>query len=197
LVVNLKQKVNKWAAICLMTLLVALISYFTFRNLPMSYYMYVLSPVMLFITADYFFKLFNHKKSSFLTVLVVLVSFSFLRISLMFFINIFHTDYTLMAVENQLAKYKNMAGKKIGVSSSMWIFFGDDYKCSPGICYNLITPDFDYMILQQYGSGYLQPKEIAGFEIIEDHFEKKPLGIGTLTISKYAPFYQYAVYKRK
>lgn len=181
----------------LLLILILLVLYFSFKNLPMSYYMYVLSPLLLYFLAVGYFSWGSRLLRGCLLLLALLVSFSFLRLVAVFAFNLPKAQYTLDKMSGDMEPYKKMEGKKIGLSTGLWPFFSGNVTCSPAIYDESRKEDFDYLILQQYTSNKMQPSGIPGYELAEDHFDKQALKIAGFTISKYAPFYQYAVYKKK
>lgn len=194
---TLKGAFAKPVFLGLLSLLLLLVLYFTFKNLPMSYYMYVLSPLLLYFIAAGFFKQSSRLVKRYLLLLVMLVSFSFLRLVGVFAVNLPTAQYPLEKMSGYMEPFKKMEGKKIGLSTALWPFFAGKVTCKPAIYDELRKEDFDYLILQQYTSNKMQPSPIPGYELAEDHFDKHPVTIGGFTVSKYAPLYQYAVYKKK
>ncbi len=194
-----KPVVKKMRIPYLITLvvLVFLIWYFSFRNLPTSYYMYVLSPLFLLLVAYAWFKTSNRITKVSITLLVILVSFSFLRLSLSFITNAGKARYSLVSVNNQFEEYRMMSGKKVAVSNGLWPFFTDNFQCIPSIYSGANDIDADYIIQQQYASGKLVPDSIPNYVLVKNTFDKNTSTISKLLSNKYAPFYQYAVYKRK
>lgn len=183
--------------ITVLFIFVSLICYFAFRNMPMSYYVYVLTPLMLTLVLADINKPVPLLKPALSLLLVSMLSISFFKLSFSFLFNIRNARYTLAYVDKAMQKYRDMPGKKIGLSSSMWIYFADEKKCLPFMLENPSATDADFLILQQYGSGNSMPPPIDGYEIIEDYFDKQGFAIAGANISKYKPFYQYAVYRKK
>lgn len=177
--------------------LVLLILYFSFRNLPMSYYMYVLSPLFLYLVAYAWFKNSNQLNKAAITLLMIMGSFSFLRLSLSFITNAHKAEYSLVSVNKQFEEYRIMKDKKVAVSNGLWPFFSGSTKCTPSIYSGTNEIDADYIIQQQYASGKLAPDSIPNYELVVNRFDKNNSAISKLISSKYAPFYQYAVYKKK
>ena len=194
---KVQNRLNKFLIAILFCMHMGLILYITVRNLPMAYYIYVLSPLMLFVVAEDFFSISPKTILNWHIMLAFLVSFSFIRLTFAFVANAGQKGYLLTDVQGQMTKYRSMTGVRIGVSSSMWVFFGEDVLCKPDIYRGENAKNFDYLILQQYATGQLTPEQINGFEIVENHFASNLSLPARIAGSKYPPFYQYAVYKRK
>ena len=194
---TVQNRLNKFLIAALLCVHLGLILYITVRNLPMAYYIYVLSPLMLFLVAENFFSISRKTILSWHIMLTFLVSFSFIRLTYTFVVNAGQRSYLLAGVQDQMARYRGMNGMRVGVSSAMWVFFGDDVLCKPDIYRGSNAKNFDYLILQQYATGQVAPEQIDGFDIIENHFTSNLSLAARITGTKYPPFYQYAIYKRK
>jgi len=205
----IKQK--KTATIFCIFLLMALIYYFAFKNVLMSYNMYVLSSLYIFFLLVLFIdvlnkKIFvNHINTSFwiLLILFFINSLGFFRIALVFFstqdkkvsFNNFRKDFDVLCKRTN----KN---KKIFISFSLFPYCID--KASYITSYTTITsyeswknPSIQFIMLQQSNSGQSAPLEIPGYKLIKNGFISEHPMFGKLQIGNTYPWYQTAIYERK
>jgi hypothetical protein len=197
---NNKSDKKKYLIAILLMLLLALIVYFSFRNFAMYYNLTVLAPLMLIIIFHEYITETSKVVKLFLLSTVILASIAFLRLTLNFGLTFLSSEFNIHSVDKRLVKYANMQGRTIGVSSSFWIFFSGPVLCKPVIypgIYNSASPKkFDYIILQQVGTGIYSPPNLEGYDLIENYFENKELRVFGIKTASYSPFYQYATYKK-
>jgi len=177
--------------------LIGMVLYFSLKNLPMSYYMYVLAPLFLFLIAHAWFTTNSKFARIAITVLVMLVSVSFIRLCYSFIANANKTQYSLASVNTAFEKYRQLKGTTIGLSNGLWPFFAGTKECTAVIYDGIDDKKADYIIQQQYATGKTAPAAIANYELVEHFFDENQSALAKMTANKYAPFYQYAVYKRK
>jgi hypothetical protein len=185
---NLRNKIQ----ILFISFFVFVITFLTFRRLPMAYYLYVLSPFLIIVIMKQAF----YSKPFFIASFLVLSLFSFSLIRNIYVtadsikkgaisINVFSTKI------DELIKDKNAS---VSFSPSLWPALvkypntqvaGDLSKCSS-----------DYIILQQVYSGLSMPPKIEGYSIVENEFENKELSFLGIKVASQVHGYQFAMYKK-
>ena len=184
-----KRSIALWAA-CL--ILGFSIVYFGFRIFEMSYYVYSLSPFMILLM----FKAYSQAnfRNPLITSVFLLCSISFVYS---------FTNYLLIGNESKKSLKKAISVinelpeySKIGLSNSYWpLIYQLKNKQISLIQNNNIH--YDYIIQQQYTTGMLTPKEILGFELIENFFMNSTIPILHFELNYSPKYYQFALYKRK
>ncbi|MEJ7827547.1 MAG: hypothetical protein WKF91_05110 [Segetibacter sp.] len=188
---------GKYFISLLLVLLVISIVYFGFRNFAMSYYLTVLAPLMLIIIFQEYISQTDKGIKLFLLSTVILASTSMLRLTVNFGLTFLSSKFDIGSVEKKLSHYTEDQGKTVGISPSFWIFFSGQVLCKPVIYYKGNSPkNYDYIILQQVGTGIYSPPRLEGYDLIENYFENKELRVLGIKTASYSPFYQYAAYKK-
>ncbi len=191
-------------ALGLLAVLSILVSYFSFRDMPMNYNMLVLSPVFFFVLFVIITQLFIGDKRSTLfkissigIVFILFVnSIGFIRRTLLFYgtqdenkitYNNFRTEFLKVAAQTN-------KGKKIGITFSLWPYCLDHYK---NITLNQTDTSIQYLMVQQLYSGATEPPTLKDYKLIKNNFINKHPKLGKVPLGNTYPWFQTAVYERK
>jgi len=196
-------KRNKFISVGLLLILIGLVSYFSFKDMPMNYNMLVLGPLCFFVLFVVFTEISKRKKtdlilkgSSLILVLTLFVnSTGFIRKTLLFF-NTQDNKVSDVAFRSNFIKVYNSTkkDKKIAISFSLWPYCLDKYK---SITMTNMNPAVQYEISQQLYSGSNEPKAEIGFKLIRNNFITKHPKLGMLPLGNTYPWFQTAIYERK
>jgi hypothetical protein len=162
--------------------------------MPMAYNIYVLAPLMLFFIAKSFYKQTRISISIVLLIVMAANSISFLRYAAIFAVSADQTEFALMQTHKKLKPFREMENTDIAITNGLWIFFPPETHRSVQI-YNPKNT-YDYILVQQYGSGLYEPKMIEGYDLIQNEFKQDKISLFGKRIGSYLPFYQYAVFKK-
>ncbi|MGI4805973.1 MAG: hypothetical protein ACRYFL_14500 [Janthinobacterium lividum] len=197
-------KKNKLLVFGLLLLLTVLVSYFSFKDMPMNYNMLVLSPLFFFVLFVIYTKIHQKRVSniflktvSSVLVLVLLVnSTGFIRKTLLYFSTQDQKVSGEAFRKDFIQVYKlTPKNKKIAISFSLWPYCLDHYK---NITMTNLDTAVQYEISQQLYSGSNEPKPENGFKLIKNNFiTKHPKLLGKLPLGNTYPWFQTAVYERK
>ncbi|RYY07959.1 MAG: hypothetical protein EOP43_01650 [Sphingobacteriaceae bacterium] len=196
-------KKNKLLVLGLLLILTVLVSYFSFKDMPMNYNMLVLSPLFFFVLFIIYIEISKQKISNlfFRTVTSVLVitlfvnSTGFIRKALLYSSTQdqqvsgeqFHQEFMQVY-------HLNPKNKKIAISFSLWPYCLAQYK---NITMNNLDTAVKYEISQQLYSGSNQPKPENGFKLIKNNFITKHPKFWKIPLGNTYPWFQTAVYERK
>lgn len=189
--------VERIAKLLLLIVMVLSVMFFSFKALPMAYYLYVLVPVFLCLMGYVFFTTSNSYLKYVIVVVLALNSISFMRNGLVFARTFYKTEYSISQVSQKLNSYISDSDAVIGISNGLWPLFSLQNTSQVEIFNEKQKEKYRYVILQQYGTGAYSPTQIEGFDMIENHFDNEELSFLGLKIASYYPYYQYVVYKRK
>ncbi|MVN21861.1 hypothetical protein [Mucilaginibacter arboris] len=199
----IKQK--KVISILCFILLFALIDYFAFKNVLMSYNTYVLSPIYMFVLLVLFIDILNKKilvtvSNTSVWILVILLfinSLGLFRTALMFF----STQDKKVPI-NEVGKEINFLSKKLKKDKKIYITFSlwppalD--KANSVVSYTpMDNPVIQFIILQQSNSGQNVAPQIAGFKLIKNGFIPEHPKFGKIQIGNTYPYYQTAIYEKE
>ncbi|WP_419803563.1 hypothetical protein [Mucilaginibacter sp.] len=196
-------KKNKFIVLGLLLILTILVSYFSFKDMPMNYNMLVLSPLFFFIlfviyaemSRRNFSNLFLKTTTSILVLTLFVNSTGFIRKTLLYFSTqdqqVSGADFRKEFIKIYQLNPKN---KKIAISFSLWPYCLDEYK---NITMNNLDTNVQYEIVQQLYSGSNEPKPETGFKLIENNFIKKHPKFWKIPLGNTYPWFQTAVYERK
>lgn len=191
-------------ALGLLVILSVLVSYFSFRDMPMNYNMLVLSPVFFFVLFAIIIQLFLGDKRSIslkmatfaLTFVLLVNSIGFIRKTLLFYstqdsnkitYNNFRTEFLKVAAQTT-------QGKKVGITFSLWPYCLDHYQ---NITLNQTDTSIQYLMVQQLYSGAIEPPPLKGYQLIQNNFITKHPKLGKLPLGNIYPWFQTAIYERK
>ncbi len=196
-------KIHKFFSVGLLLILTSLVSYFSFKDMPMNYNMLVLSPLFFFILFVVYIEIAKHKASGFflkvnlfILILTLFVnSTGFIRKTLLYFATK-NEQVSGLDFRQQFMKVYNSTpkNKKIAISFSLWPYCLDKYK---NITMNNLDTAVKYEISQQLYSGSNEPKPENGFKLITNNFIIKHPKLGKLPLGNTYPWFQTAVYERK
>ncbi len=196
-------KKNKFISVGLLLILTSLVSYFSFKDMPMNYNMLVLSPLFFFIIFVIYIEISKQKVSnvfmkvsSLILILTLFVnSTGFIRKTLLYFATQ-NEQVSGETFRQQFIKVYNSTqkNKKIAISFSLWPYCLDKYK---NITMNNLDTAVKYEISQQLYSGSNEPKTENGFKLIRNNFITKHPKLGKLPLGNTYPWFQTAVYERK
>lgn len=196
-------KKNKFVSVGLLLILTSLVSYFSFKDMPMNYNMLVLSPLFFFILFVVYVEIEKQKASGFflkvsssILILTLFVnSTGFIRKALLYFATK-NEQVSGSAFRQQFMKVYNSTpkNKKIAISFSLWPYCLDKYK---NITMNNLDTAVKYEISQQLYSGSNEPKPENGFKLIRNNFISKHPKLWKLPLGNTYPWFQTAVYERK
>ncbi len=196
-------KKGRIVSLILLVALICLVSYFSFKDMPMNYNMLVLSPVFFFVIFVVFTSLLDKKKRDiklnllYVAILLLLLinSVGFIRKTLLFYSTqdskVTFADFRKEFVE---VANKTDAGKKVCITFSLWPYCLDKYKI---ITLNATEPKIQYMMLQQLYSGSTEPQPQPKFQLIKNNFITKHPKLGKLPLGNTYPWFQTAIYERK
>lgn len=195
-------KRNQLICVGLLFILTCLISYFSFRDMPMNYNTLVLAPLCFFILFVIFTKILEKssrsiflKVSSFVLMLVLLVnSTGFIRKTLLFF-GTQDSRVSYIDFRKEFIKLYNKTDKdkKIAISFSLWPYCLDKYK---NIILSNTGSTVQYEMAQQQYSGSSEPPEHPGFTLINNGFISKRPKLGKIPLGNTYPWFQTAVYQK-
>lgn len=203
----IKQK--KIITILCFFLLFASIGYFAFRNVLMSYNMYVLASLYMFLLLVFFVDIINRK------IFAKFINASFVILFLLLFSNslgLFRTTLVFLSTMDKkvsisdLRKDINVLSTKLKKDKKIYITFSLWPSCldkTNSITSNTVlgspndNPSIQYIILQQCNSGQSIAPRIAGYELIKNGFIPDHPMFGKLKIANTYPWYQTAIYERK
>ncbi len=195
-------KKDKRITLVLVVVLTSLVSYFSFKDMPMNYNMLVLSPVFFFVIFVMITELIRHKRSTefkIATVFVVLVllvnSTGFIRKTLLFY-STQDNKVTSDNFRNEFIKviHQTNKGRKVGITFSLWPYCLDHYK---NITLNTTDTSIQYLMQQQLYSGFSEPQPQPNFKLIKNKFITKHPKLGKLPLGNTYPWFQTAIYERK
>lgn len=196
-------KKDKIISFVLLVILTCLVSYFSFRDMPMNYNMLVLTPVFFFVIFVVFTSLLKEKERklnlniSLLAILLLLAinSVGFIRKTLLFFVTqdkeITYTDFRKEFIN---VSHKTDPDKKVCISFSLWPYCLDKYK---SITLNETDPTIQFLMLQQLYSGFSEAQPQPKFQLIKSNFINKHPKLGKLPLGNTYPWFQTAIYERK
>lgn len=196
-------KKDKIISFTLLIILSCLVSYFSFKDMPMNYNMLVLSPIFFFILFVLFFKIINtSKKNTYLngiSVTIVFVLFvnsvGFVRKTLLFYSTkdkkVSYVDFRNEFIKTLRLTDKN---KKVGITFSLWPYCLDQYQ---HITLNKTDTTIQYLMLQQSYTGSTEPLPEPNFKLIKNNFITDHPKLGKLPLGNIYPWYQTATYERK
>jgi hypothetical protein len=177
----------------LFTLLIALlffVSYFGLGGFQMSYNVSVLYPFM--ITTLFYLYVQGRVKLLLFRSILLITGLPFLYYTEAFISCPAEKLISLESVKKTVVELKK-PNTTFGLTSAYWplIYESDNLKCCR--LYDGKSLDYDYLLIQQYGSGLESPENIMGYKLVENGngFYKK-----NSTILGYPKFYQFALYKR-
>jgi len=196
-------KRNQLLVLGLLLLLTILVSYFSFKDMPMNYNMLVLSPLFFFVLFVIYIEISKRKLStlfvksvtSILVITLFVNSTGFIRKTLLYFGTQdqqvsgadFHQEFMKVY-------HLNPKNKKIAVSFSLWPYCLDQYK---NITMNNLDTAVQYEISQQLYSGSTEPKPENGFKLIKNNFIIKHPKLWKIPLGNTYPWFQTAIYERK
>ncbi|RYY07908.1 MAG: hypothetical protein EOP43_01830 [Sphingobacteriaceae bacterium] len=201
-------KQRKWISLICFFILIAAINYFAFKNVMMSYNMYVLAYFCMFLLLVFFIDIINRKVFLKFTSTLVMVLFLLLlvnsvglaRTTLVFFnsrdkevpVNDLRKDIKLLSAKLE-------KDKKIYVTFSLWPACLDQTQ---SVVSNTIlgapvdNPSFQYIIMQQSNSGQSMPPVIPNYKLIKNNYIQEHPMFFNVKIGNTYPFYQTAIYER-
>lgn len=196
-------KKDKKLSLVLLLLLTCLISYFSFRDIPMNYNMLVLSPVFFFVIFVMFANLLKEKRrglnlnltSIAILLLLAINSVGFIRKTLLFY-STQDNQVTSADFRKEFINVTNKTDqdKKVCITFSLWPYCLDKYKM---ITLTTTNPTIQYLMVQQLYSGFSQPQPQTQFKLIKNNFITKHPKLGILPLGNTYPWFQTAVYERK
>jgi len=196
-------KERKYISIAILLVLSLIISYFSFKDMPMNYNMIVLAPFCFFILFVMIAKILKEqrqtlllKASSIMLCLLFLInSTGFIRKTLLFFgtqdNKVSYQDFR----KEFLKVYKvTKKDKQIAISFSLWPYCLDEYK---NITMSNTHPSVQFEMVQQLYSGQAEPAPHPGFKLISNNFINKKPKLGKIPLGNTYPWFQTATYERK
>ncbi len=187
----------------LLVILTCLVSYFSFKDMPMNYNMLVLSPFFFFVIFVLFTQNYLRLKGNSIFKKVILGSLAFIlfvnslgfmRKTLLFYstkdVKVSHLDFRKEFENVLLLTPKN---KKVGITFSLWPYCLDQYK---RITLNQTDTTIKYLLVQQAYSGAIEPPPLPGFKLIKNQFINKRPKLGKLPLGNTYPWFQTALYQR-
>ena len=194
---------NKIISLGILFILTIVISYFSFKDMPMNYNMLVLAPLCFFIIFVVFIEILKRKVNSFflrassfiLIVILFVNSTGFIRKTLLFF-NTQDNKVTYQDFRKEFIKVYDATpkDKKIAISFSLWPYCLDKYK---SITLSNTQSYIQYEMDQQLYSGLSKPVPHAGFKLIHTDFISKKPKFEKIPLGNIYPWFQTAVYERK
>jgi hypothetical protein len=197
-------KKSKVLPLILLVVLTCIISYFSFKDMPMNYNMLVLTPIFFFVIFVVFTKTINKKGQGFnlrLSSVVILVlllanSVGFIRKTLLFYAT---QDNNKVTYNNFRKDFINVVNKtdqhkKVCITFSLWPYCLDHYK---NITLNQADTTIQYLMVQQLYSGAAEPPPLKDYKLIKSNFVNKRPKLGKLPLGNTYPWFQTAIYERK
>jgi hypothetical protein len=177
---------------------VFLIMLFSIKRLAMSYYLYVLSPLFIFVILKY--ESIIRNKTAVSIIILILFSTSFFRM-------IFIVNYSILNEKINIDKFSNdienvIPDKEATIyyTRALWPVlikypnassiptttqFSDSISMKP-----------NYIVLQQVYSNRKNPPSIKNYELIVNKFDSTPVKLFKLKLASQANAYEYAIYKK-
>jgi hypothetical protein len=178
-------------------LLLLLSIYFSFKAIPMAYYLYVLSPFMIASLLHLYFHLKNRTIKIILTAFCLLFCIGFFRNLLIVLPDTFNSKKSTISITQQMIKkYVPENESMIAISNGLWPYFTNRTRGEVELFDAHRLSSYNMIILQQYGSGLIQPPSLPGFEIIMENFSQKPVSFAGLKLASQSPFHQLAIYRK-
>jgi hypothetical protein len=202
---------KKYLVLCLVVALSITVSYFSFRAMAMSYNLYVLTPIILFVLFVVYMRAYEYS----------LISNSRLAKFVPFFI-IFTLAVNSIGIARQIAVFsvaqrqyysadlcrtniinviKHVGkGKKIAISASLWplclnvankVVMLDAHKKTT------LNPSIQYLIIQQNYTGKSRPVNYEHYRLIKNQFNLHKIQVMGATVARTCPGYQVAIYERQ
>ncbi|MVN21862.1 hypothetical protein [Mucilaginibacter arboris] len=196
-------KKYKILSLVLLAILTCLVSYFSFKDMPMNYNMLVLSPVFFFVIFVMFSHINNIDKRSMLSkvspvmivVLLCINSVGFIRKTLLFYTTknekVSYLDFRkeFIGVTNHTNSHK-----KVCITFSLWPYCLDQYQ---HITLNMTDTSIQYLMLQQLYSGVSEPQPQTNFHLVKNNFIIKHPKLWKIPLGNTYPWFQTATYERK
>ncbi|MGI4020463.1 MAG: hypothetical protein ACRYFA_03080 [Janthinobacterium lividum] len=195
-------KKSDWITFGLLVILTCLVSYFSFKDMPMNYNMIVLTPMFFFLIFVVITKVLDRSRSALqskvLSILIALLlivnSAGFIRKTLLFYgtynDRVAYTDFRKEFVKVIQSTDKD---KKVAITFSLWPYCLDQYK---RITLNQTDTTIKYLFVQQAYSGATEPQPQPGFKLIKNQFITKRPRLGKLPLGNTYPWFQTALYQR-
>jgi hypothetical protein len=182
----------------LLFIMVTLVMLFSMKRLAMSYYLYVLSPLFVFITLKY--ESIIKDKTAVSIVVLLLFSTSFLRMILIVNYSILNEKINIDKFSKEIEKEIPNGSETIYYTRALWPVlikypnassipttadFSDSLSMSP-----------NYIVLQQVNSNRKRPPLITNYELIVNRFDSTPVKLFKLKLASQANAYEYALYRK-
>lgn len=206
LYILIKQK--KITVLLCFVLLSIAVSYFAFKNVMMSYNMYVLAYLFMFLLLAFFIDVINKKIFPRLTNTLFVVLFLLLSINsigfartILVFLNSKSREVSVddLNKDIKILIKKLEKGKKIYITFSLWPSCLDKSNL---VVSNAVlgtpedNPALQYIILQQSNSGQVTAPIIPNYKLIKNSFITDHPAFLSFKIGNTYPFYQTAIYER-
>ncbi|MXV16421.1 hypothetical protein [Hufsiella ginkgonis] len=199
---------KKYRVIFPLTLLVAVVCYFSFRSMPMSYNLYVLTPPVFFIIFVWYVNTGEgvrltgrHGIAQWLLIVLLAVNATgfIRRVAVFAAARDRFVTASYFRDEFESLQRKIRQGEKISITSGLWPYCLDrSDRVIIAYSGEQIPSDtaVRFLMVQQSYSGRLEPEVYPGFHIIKDGFIRQNVRLAGLKISNTYPGYQIAIYER-
>ncbi|RYY07637.1 MAG: hypothetical protein EOP43_02695 [Sphingobacteriaceae bacterium] len=195
-------KKSAWITFGLLVLLTGIVSYFSFKDMPMNYNMIVLTPIFFFLIFVVITKVLDRNKTKLqskvilvsIALLLIVNSAGFMRKTLLFY-GTYNDRVAYTTFRKEFIKTLNQIdlNKKVAITFSLWPYCLDQYK---RITLNTTDTSIQYLMFQQAYSGLGEPPLLPGFKLIKNQFITDRPKIGKLPLGNTYPWFQTATYQR-